>query len=101
MDLASFELVSNCWPLLKELLEARLLDIVLCNEEEANMVAQASPSQVSSAVFCSVLFACDAWPDWLTNRSDRPMCDAEERPYPATFVSAPNMNQVQSKEKIR
>eukprot|EP00884_Botryococcus_braunii_P009420 jgi/Botrbrau1/1847/Bobra.146_1s0041.1 len=40
MDLASFELVCNCWSLLAELLQEGLLDIVVCNEEEALMVAK-------------------------------------------------------------
>lgn len=59
MDLASFELVSNCWLLLKQLLEARLLDIVVCNEEEANMVAQVHASLAIPCVLDCIVLPSD------------------------------------------
>lgn len=35
LDLASFEVVRNCWKALKDILEAGLVDILFCNEDEA------------------------------------------------------------------
>lgn len=46
LDTASFEVVTNCWPSLLHLLQQGLVDILLCNEDEALAVAkvQAAPS---------------------------------------------------------
>ena len=40
MDLASFEVATNCFSALKHLLHSGCLDLVFCNEEEAGAVAK-------------------------------------------------------------
>ncbi|KAI7846386.1 hypothetical protein COHA_000097 [Chlorella ohadii] len=42
LDLASFEVVQNCWAALDSLLQERLVDIVFCNEQEAEALCQAA-----------------------------------------------------------
>lgn len=42
LDTASFEVVRNCWQGLLSLLEEGLVDLLLCNEDEALAVAEAS-----------------------------------------------------------
>lgn len=42
LDTASFEVVRNCWHSLVSLLEEGLVDLLLCNEDEALAVAEAS-----------------------------------------------------------
>ena len=42
LDTASFEVVRNCWQGLLSLLQEGLVDILLCNEDEALTVAEAS-----------------------------------------------------------
>lgn len=40
LDAASFEVVTNCWASLLPLLQQGLIDVLLCNEEEALAVAK-------------------------------------------------------------
>lgn len=40
LDTASFEVVTNCWASLLHLLQQGLVDILLCNEDEALAVAK-------------------------------------------------------------
>ena len=40
LDTASFEVVTNCWASLLDLLQQGLVDILLCNEDEAFAVAK-------------------------------------------------------------
>ncbi|PRW45269.1 sugar kinase [Chlorella sorokiniana] len=42
LDLASFEVVQSCWAALDSLLQERLVDIVFCNEQEAEALCQAA-----------------------------------------------------------
>ena len=45
LDTASFEVVTNCWQTLLSLLKEGLVDLLLCNEDEALAVAEvASPT---------------------------------------------------------
>ena len=45
LDTASFEVVTNCWQTLLGLLKEGLVDLLLCNEDEALAVAEvASPT---------------------------------------------------------
>ncbi|KAL4853031.1 putative sugar kinase [Chlorella vulgaris] len=46
LDLASFEVVANCWAALCSLLQERLVDIVFCNEQEAAALCQAASVQL-------------------------------------------------------
>lgn len=50
LDTASFEVVRNCWQSLVSLLKEGLVDLLLCNEEEALAVAEAS-SQLPHHVY--------------------------------------------------
>jgi len=40
IDLASFEVVHNCWTTLNELLEKKVVTLVFCNEQEAEAVCE-------------------------------------------------------------
>lgn len=40
VDTASFEVVRNCWQTLRSLMEEGLVDLLLCNEDEALAVAE-------------------------------------------------------------
>ncbi|PSC70913.1 carbohydrate kinase [Micractinium conductrix] len=42
IDLASFEVVANCWQHLDALLQERLIDVVFCNEQEAVALCKAA-----------------------------------------------------------
>ncbi|KAL4448150.1 hypothetical protein ABPG75_005369 [Micractinium tetrahymenae] len=42
IDLASFEVICKCWGRLDHLLQDRLVDIVFCNEQEAQALCQAA-----------------------------------------------------------
>lgn len=50
LDTASFEVVRNCWQTLLALLEEGLVDLLLCNEDEALAVAEVSRSHTHSAL---------------------------------------------------
>ncbi|EFN56268.1 hypothetical protein CHLNCDRAFT_57678 [Chlorella variabilis] len=49
LDLASFEVVANCWTQLGSLLQERLVDIIFCNEQEAAALCQAAGVQLPPA----------------------------------------------------
>lgn len=55
MDLASFEVVKSCQKTLKALLAEGLVDIVFCNEEEAEALCEVSisphPHKLSDWIF--------------------------------------------------
>ena len=53
LDTASFEVVRNCWQSLLSLLQEGLVDLLLCNEDEALAVAEAS--------ICLNLFTMHTW----------------------------------------
>lgn len=40
IDLASFEVVHNCWTILNDILERKLVTLVFCNEQEAEAVCE-------------------------------------------------------------
>lgn len=42
LDLASFEVVRNCWSVLNSILSSGLIDILFCNEDEAGAVCTAA-----------------------------------------------------------
>ena len=57
IDLASFEVVQNCFTELEKLLRSRSFDLVLCNEEEAGAIAKvwAYKWLPPAVLFCAVL----------------------------------------------
>ncbi|KAL4449369.1 hypothetical protein ABPG77_007013 [Micractinium sp. CCAP 211/92] len=66
LDLASFEVIFSCWARLDELLQEGLVDIVFCNEQEAQALCEASGVALSSP--CPAERAVAAAQDSLLSR---------------------------------